>query len=400
MIEELSGFKKPIRHCKVETGEATPREIVCGATNFVAGDRIARRATRGRTARRVRVGARKTYEAVGGHDLLRARARAERRPAASWCCRPTDRHRRGRLLGLRDDVIELEIPPDIGYAVDQGVAREVATGFGVAFRDPADVELPTETGTAWPASIADPTACDRFVLREVTGFDPAAQSPLWMRIHSTRAGGGSRPWAMSVRNYLMLELGQPLHAFDRGKLRGEIVVRRAVAGERLETLDHVVRELDPDDILITDQSGPISMAGTMGGLETEISDASTDIVIEAAHFLRDRHLARVARERAGVGVDQRFRTRRRPGAAPRRLAWRAMQLLAELGGASIQPGVTHAEVEVSPRASRSRRAIRAPWPASPTPRRPSSPGCSRSAASWSTATTRPCAGAASTRPGS
>src|ERR1700730_8669393 len=82
----------------------------------------------------------------------------------------------------------------------------------------------------------------------------------------------------------MLELGQPLHAFDRSKLTGEIVVRRARPGERLETLDHVVRTLDPADILITDSSGPISMAGTMGGLSTEIDDASADLVIEAAHF--------------------------------------------------------------------------------------------------------------------
>src|SRR5499427_9878517 len=90
--------------------------------------------------------------------------------------------------------------------------------------------------------------------------------------------------AVDVTNYLMVELGQPMHAFDRDRLTGPIVVRRAQPGERLETLDHVVRELDPDDILITDESGPISMAGTMGGLNTEIDEASTDLVIEAAHF--------------------------------------------------------------------------------------------------------------------
>ena len=277
------------------------------------------------------------------------------------------------------------------------MAREVAT-LRVVPR-PRRRRAARETGTAWPASIADPTACDRFVLREVTGFDPAAQSPLWMRIRLAPACG---PVSLADRHHQLPDAGARAAAapFDRGKLRGEIVVRRAVAGERLETLDHVVRELDPDDILITDQSGPISMAGTMGGLDTEISDASTDIVIEAAHFSRDRHLARVAQERAGVGVVQAVRTRRRPGAAPRRLVAGRVQLLAELGGASIQPGVTHAEVEVSP----ARIPIPSSYPgtvaASPTPRRPSSPGCSRSAASWSTATTRPCARAASTRPGS
>src|SRR5690606_22314343 len=93
------------------------------------------------------------------------------------------------LLGLRDEVIELEITPDIGYALSiRGVAREVAIAFGVPFRDPADVELPQHTEPAWPASIADPTACDRFVLRQVTGFDPEAKSPLWMRTRLIRAG--------------------------------------------------------------------------------------------------------------------------------------------------------------------------------------------------------------------
>ncbi|MEW1845676.1 phenylalanine--tRNA ligase subunit beta [Nonomuraea angiospora] len=350
-IEELTGFKKPIRHCKVETGEATPREIVCGATNFVVGDRVPVVLPGGVLPGGFEVGARKTYGRMSEGMICSERELGLSDDHGGIMVLPADTPIGAdvvELLGLRDDVIELEITPDIGYALSiRGVAREVATGFGVAFRDPADVELPAETGTAWPASIADPTACDRFVLREVTGFDPAAQSPLWMRIRLTRAGMRSVSLAVDITNYLMLELGQPLHAFDRAKLRGEIVVRRAVAGERLETLDHVVRELDPDDILITDQSGPISMAGTMGGLETEISDASTDIVIEAAHFSatgisresRRNGLVSESSKRFERGVDREL---------PLVASWRAVQLLAELGGASIQPGVTHAEVEVSP----------------------------------------------------
>ena len=97
----------------------------------------------------------------------------------------------------------------------------------------------------YPARIADPTACDRFVLREVRGFDPAAPTPLWMRVRLARCGMRSVSLAVDVTNYLMLELGQPLHAFDRAKLTGEIVVRRAAAGETLETLDHVVRDAAP-----------------------------------------------------------------------------------------------------------------------------------------------------------
>jgi len=152
---------------------------------------------------------------------------------------------------------------------------------------------------------------------------------------------------VDVTNYLMLELGQPLHAFDRSKLTGEIVVRRAQPGERLETLDHVVRALDPQDILITDSSGPISMAGTMGGLNTEIDEASTDLVIEAAHFdargtakMSRRHkLHSEASYRFERGVDREL---------PLRASAKAVALLAGLGGGRVVPGCTHAQADVVP----------------------------------------------------
>ncbi|MFG3436922.1 phenylalanine--tRNA ligase subunit beta [Nonomuraea sp. NPDC047897] len=350
-IEELTGFKKPIRHCKVEVGEATPREIVCGATNFAVGDRVPVVLPGGVLPGGFEVGARKTYGRMSEGMICSERELGLTDEHAGIMVLPPDTPIGADvadLLGLRDDVLELEITPDVGYALSiRGVAREAAVAFGVPFRDPADVELPAETEQAWPASIADPTACDRFVLREVRGFDPAAQSPLWMRVRLARAGMRPVSLAVDVTNYLMLELGQPLHAFDRAKLTGEIVVRRARPGERLETLDHVVRDLDPDDILITDESGPISMAGTMGGLETEISDASTDIVIEAAHFSatgisresRRHRLVSEASKRFERGVDREL---------PLVASWRAVQLLAELGGASVQPGVTHAETDVRP----------------------------------------------------
>ncbi|MGA5762161.1 phenylalanine--tRNA ligase subunit beta [Nonomuraea bangladeshensis] len=350
-IEELTGFKKPIRHCRVEVGEATPREIVCGATNFAAGDRVPVVLPGGVLPGGFEVGARKTYGRMSEGMICSERELGLSDEHGGIMVLPPDTPVGAdvvELLGLRDDVIELEITPDIGYALSiRGVAREAATAFGVAFHDPADVEVPATDEPSWPASIADPTACDRFVLREVTGFDPAAASPLWMRTRLSRAGMRPVSLAVDVTNYLMLELGQPLHAFDRGKLQGEIVVRRALPGERLETLDHVVRELDPDDILITDQSGPISMAGTMGGLETEISEGSTDIVIEAAHFSatgisresRRHGLVSEASKRFERGVDREL---------PLVASWKAVRMLAELGGAQVGPGVTHAEVEVTP----------------------------------------------------
>ncbi|WP_084957951.1 phenylalanine--tRNA ligase subunit beta [Thermoactinospora rubra] len=354
-IEELTGFKKPIRHCMVEVGPqhqgAEPRSIICGATNFAVGDRVAVVLPGGVLPGGFEVGARKTYGRMSEGMICSERELGITDEHAGIMVLPPDTPIGAdvvELLGLRDDVLELEITPDIGYALSiRGVAREVATAYGVPFRDPADVAVPDDTEPAYPASIADPTACDRFVLREVRGFDPAAKSPMWMRLRLTRAGMRPVSLAVDITNYLMLELGQPLHAFDRHRLTGEIVVRRARQGETLETLDHVVRELHPEDILITDQSGPISLAGTMGGLATEIHDGSTDIVIEAAHFSasgtarmsRKHGLVSEASKRFERGVDREL---------PLVASWRAVQLLAELGGAQVVPGVTHAQVDVEP----------------------------------------------------
>ncbi|MFI6456444.1 phenylalanine--tRNA ligase subunit beta [Streptosporangium amethystogenes] len=350
-IETLEGFKKPIRHCQVEVGEAAPREIVCGATNFETGDRVPVALPGAVLPGGFEIASRKTYGRLSDGMICSEAELGVAESSPGILVLPGDTPIGAdvvELLGLRDDVIELEITPDIGYALSiRGVAREAAAAFDSAFIDPADVSPPVASGPAYPASIADPSACDRFVLREIRGFDPSASSPLWMRARLSRAGMRPVSLAVDVTNYVMLELGQPLHAFDAARLTGEIVVRRAEPGETLETLDHVVRKLHPDDILITDGSGVISMAGTMGGLHTEISDASTDIVIEAAHFSasgiarmsRRHNLVSEASKRFERGVDREL---------PLYASWRAAQLLAELGGGTIQPGVTHAEVEVEP----------------------------------------------------
>jgi phenylalanyl-tRNA synthetase beta chain len=168
-----------------------------------------------------------------------------------------------------------------------------------------------------------------------------------MRVRLARSGMRSISLAVDITNYVMLELGQPLHAFDRAKLSGPIVVRRAEPGERLETLDHLVRELDPDDILITDSTGPISLAGTMGGIATEIDENSTDLVIEAAHFSAEvvarmgrRHkLSSEASYRFERGVDREL---------PLRATAQAVSMLASFGGAGVLPGRTHVSVRVPP----------------------------------------------------
>ncbi|TKK83599.1 phenylalanine--tRNA ligase subunit beta [Herbidospora galbida] len=350
-IEELTGFKKPIRHCLVDVGEAEPREIVCGATNFAVGAVVPVALPGAVLPGGFEIASRKTYGRLSDGMICSEAELGIAESSPGILLLPADTPLGAdvvELLGLRDDVLELEITPDCGYALSiRGVAREAATAFGVPFRDPAALELPATDGVTHPAEIGDPTACDRFVLRAVSGFDPSAESPLWMRVRLTRAGMRPVSLAVDVTNYVMLELGQPLHAFDRNTIQGGIVVRRALPGERLETLDHVTRDLAEDDILITDDSGAIGLAGTMGGLSTEISDSTTDIVIEAAHFSatgvarmsRRHNLVSEASKRFERGVDREL---------PLAASWRAVQLLTELGDGVAEPGVTHAQADVAP----------------------------------------------------
>ncbi|HEU5157046.1 MAG TPA: phenylalanine--tRNA ligase subunit beta [Streptosporangiaceae bacterium] len=355
-VEELTGFKKPIRYCQVDVGAANgtgePQNVVCGATNFAAGDLVVVVLPGGVLPGGFEVGARKTYGHVSEGMICSERELGMGDDHTGILVLPADAGTPGddaiELLALRDEVLDIAITPDRGYTASiRGVAREAATAYGVPFHDPAAIPLPETSGESYPASIADSTACDRFVLREVRGFDPAAATPLWLRRRLQLCGMRPVSLAVDVTNYLMLELGQPLHAFDRTKLTGPIVVRRAEPGERLETLDHVVRELHADDILITDQSGPISMAGTMGGLSTEIDESSTDMVIEAAHFsapgtarMSRRHkLHSEASYRFERGVDREL---------PLYASAKAVRMLAELGGAEVLPGVTHAQAPVEP----------------------------------------------------
>src|SRR5205823_1212595 len=178
-----------------------------------------------------------------------------------------------------DDVLDIEVTTDRGYALSiRGVAREAATAYGVDYDDPGLAAVPTYDAPGWDVTIDDPVGCDRYVARLVTGVDPSAASPAWLQRRLTLAGMRPISLAVDVTNHVMLDLGQPLHAFDRGRLSGGIVVRRARPGERIRTLDDVDRVLDPADLVITDDSGPVAIAGVMGGASTEIDASSADIV--------------------------------------------------------------------------------------------------------------------------
>ncbi len=354
-VEELTGFNKPIRYCQVSTADGQERHVICGARNFTAGDRVPLALPGAVLPGGFEIGARKTYGRVSEGMICSALELAIGDDHTGILVLPADAPLGTDFIayaGLRDVVFDINVTPDKGYALSvRGVARELAISYQVPFTDPADVGLPADvTATSpevYPVSIEDTTACDRIVLREVRGIDPATPTPLTMKVRLARAGQRSVSLAVDVTNYLMLELGQPLHAFDRARLHGPMVVRRAQPGEKLETIDHVVRTLDPEDILIADESGPISLAGTMGGVATEVSDSSHDLVIEAAHFSA-RGIARLSRRhKLGSEASARFERGVDPELPPRASA-RATTMLAALGGGTVVPGCSFAGVPIEP----------------------------------------------------
>jgi phenylalanyl-tRNA synthetase beta chain len=305
-IEELTGFKKPIRFCRVDVGTANGtgelQEIVCGATNFAPGDRVVVILPGGVLPGGFAIGARKTY----GHNSngmicsVRELGLGDEHAgilvlAPDAAVKPGDDAR--PVVGLDDVVVELEITPDRGYGLSvRGIARELSHAFGVPFRDPALVPAPGATAEpAYPVEVRDPIGCDRFAARLVRGVDPTAQSPQWLRRRLTVAGIRTISLPVDITNYVMLEIGQPMHAFDADRLSGPLVVRRAQAGEKLTTLDGVQRVLDPEDMVICDAGQanplagegagvPISLAAVMGGQTSEVLASTTDVLFEAAHW--------------------------------------------------------------------------------------------------------------------
>ena len=351
LAEEPQSNGKTMRWCQVDVGNDVPQGIVCGAANFAVGDAVVVVLPGAVLPGGFAIAARKTYGHVSDgmicsvrelglgeeHTGILVLADADlggAQPGAD--ARP--------VLGIPDSVLDIAVTPDRGYCLSvRGVAREVATALGVGFRDPALRPVPAAAGDGWPVVLADVSGCDRFVARTVRGIDPAAPSPFWLRSRLGLMGMRPISVAVDITNYVMLELGQPIHGYDRDRLTGPIVVRRAVPDEKIETLDGTTRGLDPDDLLIVDGSGPIGVAGVMGGATTELSEATVDVVVEAAHFAplviarasRRHRLSSEASRRFERGVDDDL---------PAQAADRVSELLCSLAGGTADAGVTDVDL--------------------------------------------------------
>ena len=344
-IEELTEFKKPIRACRVDVGEGQDRDIVCGATNFAVGDLVVVALPGAVLPGEFQIATRKTYGRTSDGMICSAAELGLGADHSGILVLPAGTAEPGadgiEVLGLDDVVFDLTVTPDRGYCMSvRGIAREIACAYDLPFVDPADTvaPLPVE-GPALGVSIEPGTGVSRFALRPVTGIDPKAQSPWWLRRRLMLCGIRPISPAVDVTNYVMLELGHPMHAHDRTRITGDFAVRFAAAGETVVTLDDVERRLDPHDVLIVDDATVAAIGGVMGAGSTEIDDETTDVLLEAAVWdpaavsrtIRRLHLVSEAGRRYERSVD--------PGVSVAAID-RCAALLADIAGGTVQPTLT------------------------------------------------------------
>ncbi|MUM17749.1 phenylalanine--tRNA ligase subunit beta [Mycobacterium sp. CBMA271] len=289
-ITELTEFKKPIRFCLVDVGEDEPREIVCGASNFAIDDLVVVALPGATLPGDFAIATRKTY----GHTsdgMICSTAELGLGPESSGSSGilvlPAGTAEPGadaaEVVGLDDAVFDLSITPDRGYCLSvRGLARDLACAYDLEFVDPAVVPPLPADGPSLPVRVDAGTGVKRFGLRPVIGIDPAAVSPWWLQRRLMLCGIRTISPAVDATNYVMLEIGHPMHAHDKSRITGDFRVRFATPGETVVTLDDVERTLEPGDVLIVDDAAVTAIGGVMGAGSTEMRADSTDVLLEAA----------------------------------------------------------------------------------------------------------------------
>ena len=300
-IEELTQFKKPIRYCQVNVGQANGtgelQGIICGARNFRLNDYVVVALPGSELPGGFKIAARETYDHISngmmcsGAELgLGAQANGIIVLGDEVADKVGEDAR--SIIGLHDTDFDVNITPDRGHALSaRGLSREIASAFDLEFADIAQdpsaagidtSAVPEAQGSLIDVTVAPETKAQRFGLRKVSGIDPQARTPFWLERELMLCGQRSVNLPTDITNYVMLLLGAPMHAFDANVIQGNLVVRNAAEGEKFETLDHVKRELSAEDVVICDDNGIQSLAGVMGGTTSEISAETTDVVFESA----------------------------------------------------------------------------------------------------------------------
>jgi phenylalanyl-tRNA synthetase beta chain len=326
--------------CTVLAGGA-PLQVVCGAPNARAGMKapfaaIGAVLPGGMEIRRAEL---RGIESSG--MLCSARELGLAEDAAGLMELPTELPTGALLtdaLGLDDTILEVNLTPNRGDCMSvAGIAREVAVLTGVSVTGPQLRAVPPQSGETFPVELVPGAGCARFAARVVRGVRPDAATPPWMRERLRRAGLRPIGPIVDVTNYAMLELGQPMHAYDLRELDGGIVVRPARAGETLRLLDGREVALDPSVLVIADRAKPLGLAGIMGGEHSGIRSDTTDVLLEVAYFEPGAIAGRGRRYGLVTDASQRFERGVDPTLQERAIERATELLLACAGGV---PGPT------------------------------------------------------------
>ena len=342
-IEEISAHPDAdrLRICKVDVGRARNLTIVCGAANarqglytiaalvganLPAGMAISKADVRGVSSSGMLCSASELGLEESSSGLIELAGKPQAGALAS------------DILQLDDKVIDLELTPNRGDCLSiRGVAREVAALTGSRLKKPVKaVEMDVQARGRLPVKLTASDGCPHYLGRIIRGIDVTAETPLWMKERLRRAGIRSLGACVDVTNYVMMELGQPMHAFDLARLDSFIEVRYANGKEKLELLDGSTVKPEKADLLIADKNGPLALAGVMGGTASAVSDQTQDIFLESAFFTPEI-IAVTSRDR-GIHTDSSHRFERGVDFQLQREALeRASLLLTEIAGGNCGP---------------------------------------------------------------
>jgi phenylalanyl-tRNA synthetase beta chain len=340
-----------LRVCSVAVGEGQPLQVVCGAPNVVAGGKYPLAPVGARLPGDFKIKKSK-LRGVESHGMLcSAQELGLSEDHAGLMTLPADAQA-GQplqaLLGLDDMIIEIDLTPNRGDCLGiEGIAREV----GTLLRAPVTaVDIKPVTATiedTFDITVQEPQACPQYLGRVIRGIDVKAASPLWMQERLRRSGLRSLGIVVDVTNYVLLELGQPMHAFDVAQLSGGVQVRYAREGEQLTLLDERVISLDEKTLVIADHEKPLAIAGVMGGIHSGVQDETSDVLLECAFFPPE---VIAGRARAyGMHTESAYRFERGvdPGLQQRAIE-RATALLIEFAGGEAGPVMRHAAADYLP----------------------------------------------------
>ncbi len=329
-----------LRFCRVNAGGDRPLEIVCGATNVAADLKVPVATVGAQLPGGMRIEKSKLRGVVSEGMLCSAKELGLAENADGLLILPAELTPGTDLrvaLGLDDVSIELGLTPNRGDCLSvAGVAREAAVINKAALRGPEIVPVASGIAAEFPVHVEMAAACPRYLGRVIKGVNPRATTPFWMQERLRRSGVRSISALVDVTNYVLLELGQPMHAFDLGRLNQRVIVRMAKSGEKLRLLDGQQVELADDTLIIADESGPVAMAGIMGGESTAVAAETVDLFLESAHFAPAAIVGRARRYGLHTDSSHRFERGVDPQ-LPRRAMERATALLLMIAGGAAGP---------------------------------------------------------------